>query len=230
MNSGSRRTLLKYGLLASLTGSFSIRAYPAMAKNNFPVTPAEIEGPFYPITRLSDQDYDLTRIGDRQALAQGRHILLTGTVTDTQGSPISQAQVEIWQANAAGRYQHPYDPNPAPIDPDFQGYAIVLTDAEGAFLFRTVFPGAYPATVNWVRPPHIHFKVTHPDHIPLTTQMYFPNHPLNTSDLLLNDKNEQERALMIARPKASTGDLKVFEYFIVLKKMSMDSSSGAHGR
>lgn len=230
MKSGSRRTLLKYGLLASLASSFSIRAHPAMAKKNFPVTPAEIEGPFYPITRLSDQDQDLTRIGGRQALAQGRHILLTGTVTDTQGSPIREAQVEIWQANAAGRYQHPYDSNPAPIDPNFQGYAVVLTDAEGAFLFRTVFPGAYPATVNWVRPPHIHFKVVHPDYMPLMTQMYFPNHPLNASDLLLNDKSEQERALMIARPKASVGDLKVFEHFIVLKKMPMGSASGAHGK
>lgn len=224
MKNSLRRSLLKHGLFAGLVGACYATMNRAVAEKLFTATPEEIEGPFYPVTHLSDQDHDLTRIHGKAGMAQGKHILVTGAVIDKQGRPIEQARVEIWQANAAGRYRHLYDPNPAPIDPNFQGYAVVSTDVDGVFLFKTVIPGAYPASKHWVRPPHIHFKVSHQGYSQLITQMYFPGNPLNASDLLLNDKSSRERKLMIAQKKASSGDLEVYEYFIVLRETEIDQS------
>lgn len=224
MKNSLRRALLKLGLIISLGGAYFVTMNRAVAKKLFAATPEEIEGPFYPVSHLSDQDYDLTHIDGKAGMAQGKHILVTGAVIDKQGRPIEQARVEIWQTNAAGRYRHPYDSNPAPIDPNFQGYAVVSTDMDGAFLFKTVIPGAYPASKHWVRPPHIHFKVSHKGYSQLITQMYFPGNPLNASDLLLNGKSSRERKLMIAQKKASSGDLEVYEYFIVLGEAQIDQS------
>lgn len=213
-----RRTLLKYGLIG-LASTVSIMMHnPVNAKKRFSITPDEIEGPFYPVTRLNDQDYDLTHIHGRSESARGEHILITGSVRDIQGRPVKQARLDIWQANAAGRYRHPYDPNPAPIDPNFQGSAIIMTGTDGMFQFKTVMPGAYPAEKNWIRPPHIHFKVEHEGYLPLVTQMYFPDNSLNANDLLLNSKSLCEQALMIARKKGPAGGLEVYEYSITLQR------------
>ena len=76
------------------------------------------------------------------------------------GATLEGARVELWQANAHGRYTHPSDTNPAPLDPNFEGFAVQDTDAEGRYRFKTIKPGAYPATANWMRPPHLHFEVT----------------------------------------------------------------------
>jgi protocatechuate 3,4-dioxygenase beta subunit len=92
--------------------------------------------------------------------------------------------IEIWQANAEGRYSHPADPNTAPIDPNFQGYGVITTDAEGRYRFKTVKPGAYPATADWTRPPHIHLDVSGKTDR-LVTQMFFPEEPLNQKDRIL---------------------------------------------
>lgn len=218
----ARRKLLKDGFLAGLGGFFlgTIFKRPAMAKSFFKATPAEVEGPFYPVKLPRDQDYDLTRVAGRSGIAQGDPILIAGQVMDTKGRTIEGARVEIWQANAAGRYLHPRDTNPAKIDPDFQGFAAVSTDVSGVFLFKTVFPGAYPVSPAWVRPPHVHFKVSHDRYEMLITQMYFPDHPLNADDLLLRAKSPDEQALMIARRVASSGKLTRYEHTIVLKSRS----------
>lgn len=217
MKNEVRRRLLKNGFLVGI-GSFVAMMFKrlAMAKPTLKATPAEVEGPFYPVRSPRDQDYDLTRVTGRAGVAQGNFILITGRVMNTEGQAIAGARVEIWQANAVGRYLHPKDSNPAKVDPDFQGFAAVLTDASGAFLFKTVFPGAYPASAEWVRPPHIHFKIMHKRHATLITQMYFPDHPLNTNDLLLRAKNSEQQALMTARKEASSGELTRFEHTIVL--------------
>lgn len=217
MKSLARRKLLRLGLLSGLAGMFA--ATSGLAKALLP-TPPETEGPFYPVTPQDDKDFDLTQVTGRKGVAQGKHIMVTGRVMDMRGQPIPQATVEIWQANAKGRYRHPRDPNPAPLDPNFQGWAIVLTDKHGEFRFKTVMPGAYPASKNWMRPPHIHFKVAKEGYANLTTQMYFPNEALNENDLLLSEKKPSERLLMIARKKEPSAPeaLDMYEYVIVLEQ------------
>lgn len=185
-------------------------------------TPAEIEGPFYPVTQQKDKDFDLTRVKGRDGVAAGNVITIVGRVLDTDGNPIEDAMVELWQANAAGRYAHPRDTSKSPLDPNFQGWAIVpsgkIVDKNqgGGFSFKTIIPGAYAAAENWKRPPHIHFKVSKFGYQSLTTQMYFPGDPLNDADLLLKRKEKHERALMIAAAIPDQPDH--FQYNIILAK------------
>lgn len=216
----SRRKFIKLGITGGVVGALTPKG--SAAKTLLPPTPPETEGPFYPVTSQDDKDFDLTRIQGRDGVAQGKHIIVTGSVLDNHGQPVPQATVEIWQANAKGRYRHPQDANPAPLDPNFQGWAIVLTDENGEFRFKTVMPGSYPASSTWVRPPHIHFKISKKGYEELTTQMYFPGEALNEADLLLNQKSPSERLLMIARKRgpSETEALEVYEYAIVLNQKS----------
>ena len=178
------------------------------------VTPSEIEGPFYPVYPQKDKDFDLTQVEGRSESALGNPIFNKGTIRDSNGDPIEDASVDIWQANAAGRYRHPHDRNPAPLDPNFQGWAIVQSGRRGQFNFKSVMPGAYPASDSWTRPPHIHFKVSKTGYVELTTQMYFPNQVLNDADLLLQRKSESERKLLIAQLDASRSDTYLFDIYL----------------
>jgi protocatechuate 3,4-dioxygenase beta subunit len=145
----------------------------------------QVLGPFYPVTKPLDHDADLTVIQGKPGKAQGQVIHLMGRVLNLKGDPIPGAQVEIWQANTFGRYTHPSDTNPAPLDPNFEGFGAQITDAEGRYRFKTIKPGAYPVPVEgWIRPPHIHFDVTSKSNR-LITQLYFEGEPLNDKDLLL---------------------------------------------
>lgn len=162
-------------------------------------TPPEIEGPFYPLEKPKDEDFDLTRIQGHKKAAKGAVIELSGRVIDTSGAPIEDAMVELWQANAAGRYAHPRDRSKNPLDPNFQGWAIVPSGKKGNFAFKTIKPGTYQAAKDWTRPPHIHFKVSKFGFKTLTTQMYFPGEKLNEIDGLLQRKKPREQALMIAK-------------------------------
>ncbi len=177
-------------------------------------TPSETEGPFYPLVAQKDKDFDLTQIQGRQGSAKGRVILIEGQVLNADGKPIEDAMVDLWQANAAGRYRHHRDKNRAPLDPNFQGWAIVKSGREGRFRFKTIFPGIYPASAEWLRPPHIHFKVSKSGYTDLTTQMYFPGHKLNNSDLLLMQKSNEEAELMIS--KRIDAELEAYSYSIVM--------------
>ncbi|WP_297745604.1 protocatechuate 3,4-dioxygenase [Nitrosomonas sp.] len=217
MKNLSRRKLLKWSMAGGIVGAFTAKG--SLAKALMP-TPPEVEGPFYPVTPQDDKDYDLTRVKGRNSVAEGKHIIVRGSVLDIQGQPVPHATVEIWQANAKGRYRHPRDPNPAPLDANFQGWAIVTADEHGEFRFKTVMPGAYPASRNWMRPPHIHFKVFNKGYANLTTQMYFPDEALNETDLLFNEKKPAERLLMIARKRgqSETEGLDIYEYAIVIRK------------
>jgi protocatechuate 3,4-dioxygenase beta subunit len=107
-----------------------------------------------------------------------------GRVVAGSGEPLPGVVVEIWQADAHGRYHHPEDGRRGPRDPHFQGFGSQRTDAQGRYRFKTIKPGAYPAAPGWIRPPHIHFQVTGNTER-LVTQMYFPGEPLNDRDPIL---------------------------------------------
>lgn len=180
-------------------------------------TPAEVEGPFYPVMDQQDKDFDLTKIEGRQGVAEGPHIIIKGQITDVTGNPVENAVIDLWQANAKGRYRHPRDPNPQPLDPNFQGWAIINSGKDGRYRFKTVKPGAYPASETWIRPPHIHFKISKDGYNPLITQMYFPREKLNETDLLLRNQKASDRPLMIAKPVGKEGNITIYQYNIVLK-------------
>jgi protocatechuate 3,4-dioxygenase beta subunit len=185
----SRRTIIGSGLvLAGTSLADRLAAAEALIQ-----TSTQTIGPFYPVERPLDQDADLTRLASSAAPAKGQVIEVTGRVLGPDGRPVPNAKLDIWQANAAGRYAHPGDDNTAPQDPGFQGSAVIRTDAEGRYLFRTVKPGLYPG-----RTRHIHFDVTGRSQR-LITQMYFPGEPGNAKDVLLSRLPERNRAAMIAR-------------------------------
>lgn len=211
MTQKNRRTFIKQGLLGYTLGMLSNLSHAARP------TPNETEGPFYPVIPQKDKDFDLTKIAGNQGIAQGQIINIQGQVIDSNNKPIENATIDLWQANSAGRYRHPHDTSTAPLDPHFQGWAIIQSGQNGTFRFKTVIPGAYPVSSTWTRPPHIHFKLSKNGYIELTTQMYFPNHPLNRSDSLLNQKNPAERVLMIATKIDTQVD--TYQYMIVLQRV-----------
>ena len=130
-------------------------------------TPEQTPGPFYPSVLPEDRDADLVVIKGRDGRAQGTMLLLSGRVMDTDGNPVGDVLVEIWQADSYGRYLPPKDGAPGRRDANFQGYGQSRTDATGTYRFRTIRPVPYES-----RPPHIHFQITHPRFRPLVTQMY----------------------------------------------------------
>jgi protocatechuate 3,4-dioxygenase beta subunit len=187
----SRRSIIKasVGLAAS--------AVPTIAMSGpAEVTPANPEGPFYPKHEQLDKDTDLTLIEGHTERAQGQVIRVTGQVLDEEGKPVEGALVDIWQANAHGRYHHEDDPATAPEDPNFQGWGMVKTDAEGRYAFTTIKPGAYKVDESWRRPPHIHYKVSRRGFHEITTQMYFKGEALNETDRLLQSVPEDARRLL----------------------------------
>jgi protocatechuate 3,4-dioxygenase, beta subunit len=180
----SRRQLLRATLAVSGL-SLCGPVISVSAQTQLRITPQQVLGPFYPVLRSGNPGVDLTSIQGRTGRAQGQTIHLMGRVLNLRGEPVRGAKVELWQANTHGRYIHPKDTNPAPLDPNFEGYGVQLTDAEGRYRFKTIKPGAYPVGVrNWIRPPHIHFDVTgRIDRI--VTQMYFDGELLNEKDEFL---------------------------------------------
>lgn len=152
-------------------------------------------GPFYPVLRPADHDADLTRVRGAKGMAAGEPINVIGRVVDLHGNPIRNGQVELWQCNAVGRYDHPGDrANPAALDPNFQGFARLVTDRDGQFKFRSIKPKDYDTPVGR-RTPHIHFDIRGIRER-LVTQMYFPGEPLNDIDFLL--KEAEPRSSVIA--------------------------------
>lgn len=146
-------------------------------------TLSEITGPVFAPQDIGPLDHDLLRNHAVTGDPIGERIVVHGRVLDEMGRPVPQTLVEVWQANAGGRYRHPNDRYLAPLDPNFGGCGRVLTGADGAFAFRTVKPGAYPWRnhLNSWRPAHIHFSVFGPSFSQrLVTQMYFEGDPLIT--------------------------------------------------
>src|SRR5690242_396673 len=165
-----------------------------------PETLSELTGPAYPYGRLRPADSDLTRQHAGDPL--GERMIVEGRVLDEDGRPVRDTLVEIWQANAAGRYAHRQDQHRAPLDPNFSGAGRTVTDSDGRYRFLTIRPGAYPWTnhPNAWRPAHIHFSLFGHNFLSrLITQMYFPGDPLLPYDPILNSiPDEAGRARLIA--------------------------------
>lgn len=171
------------------------------------LTPAQTAGPFYPGEVNFTTDVDLTRIEGRKERALGQVIYVKGIVTNQRCEPVAGANVEIWQACATGRYNNKLDPNPAAIDPNFRYWGETYTAADGSYMFKTIRPGHYPADTNWMRPAHIHFRVSKIGHQELVTQMYFKGDKYNDADLILQDIPARERESAIVDFQPSVPDL-----------------------
>jgi protocatechuate 3,4-dioxygenase, beta subunit len=178
--------------------STSLRA-PRRPLLILPGSLSERTGPVFGEDTVLEGDSDLTRQHDGEPL--GERIVVTGRVLDRDGRPINNTLVEIWQANAAGRYRHASDQHPAPLDPNFTGAGRCLTDSEGRYRFTTVKPGAYPWKnhENAWRPAHVHLSLFGRAFTErLVTQMYFPGDPLFDADPIfqsVRDPKARERMI-----------------------------------
>ena len=165
-----------------------------------PHTLSELTGPVYGHESVRPEDADLTRVHAGEPL--GERIVVHGRVLDEDERPVRNTLIEIWQANAAGRYIHTVDQHPAPLDPNFTGAGRVVTDDEGHYRFTTIKPGAYPWRnhPNAWRPAHIHLSLFGPSFLSrLVTQMYFPGDPLFPYDPIFNSvPDEKARARMVS--------------------------------
>ena len=166
----------------------------AVAEDQLKKTPADYEGPFYPVSSQQDIDNDLVHVKGQSGVAEGDILNLSGLVVNTGGEPQKNITIEIWQTDPQGRYKHPGDSTPGERDPHFQYWGAAITDSAGAFFFKTIIPGAYKP-----RPAHIHYKVLQDGKVILTSQIYF------------RERNEQERTRlpsMTSQIEAQTADLK----------------------
>jgi protocatechuate 3,4-dioxygenase, beta subunit len=184
-------------------------AYPAYASTRLrapsrpltvlPPSLTELTGPLLGEGRVGELDHDLTR--QHADEPQGQRIIVHGRVIDGDGRPVRNTLLEVWQANAAGRYAHSGDNHPAPLDPNFSGGGRCLTDDDGRYRFVTIKPGAYPWKnhPNAWRPAHIHFSLFGRSFTQrLITQMYFPDDPLFDQDPIFNsipDPKVRERLI-----------------------------------
>jgi len=179
---------------------------PLAAAAALPVTPAQTAGPFYPLEIPTDSDNDLIHIAGREGTAKGAVTYVSGRILDRDGRPISGARVEIWQCDANGRYHYVRDARAGPpADENFQGYGQAVSDATGAYHFRTIRPVPYPG-----RTPHIHFTVSAPGIPHLTTQMYVAGEPQNEHDFVLmsvRDPAARARLIVPLHPAAEPGAL-----------------------
>lgn len=181
----SRRRVVVAALVIAPALWLGARAQPAAARR---ATPAQTEGPFYPVEFPQDTDYDLLRNGNLSYPA-GQNTWLEGSVSDLSGQPVGGAQVEIWQCDGAGHYHHAGDGSKA--DKRFQGFGRVTVSANGSYRFRTIRPVAYSG-----RTPHIHVKVRLGRRDLLTTQLYVADDPGNARDFLWRGLNATDRDLL----------------------------------
>jgi protocatechuate 3,4-dioxygenase, beta subunit len=205
----SRRTLLHLLVTSGIAG-LGVNLADLLASDMRPETPNLVVGPFYPLLKPLDRDADLTRVRGHRGRAAGQVIDVSGRVLNRNGEPVRGARIELWQANSHGRYAHPSDPNTAaPLDPDFQGFALQVTDRDGRYRFKTIKPGAYPGQGgSRMRAPHLHFDIQgRVDR--KVTQMFFPDEPLNAQDRLFLDVPRDRQTLIatVASRASETNEL-----------------------
>lgn len=184
----------------------------------------ELSGPRFVAASVRKEDSDLTQNGRTNGEPLGERIVVHGRVVDTNGRPQPNIVLEVWQANAAGRYVHKVDQHNAPLDPNFRGSGHCITDADGNYVFHTIKPGAYPwgNHFNAWRPNHIHFSLFGPGFATrLVTQMYFPGDPLLDLDpIYLATADENARKLLISKfslEKTEEGFALGYQFDIVLR-------------
>lgn len=224
--SGQSKVTRRAVLGAGMALPFSALAAPA--GGSCAATPAQTSGPFYPVHEQVDKDVDLTRLAGHEEPALGEVIRVRGRVLDQDCNPVPNALVDLWQADSHGRYLHPADPNPAPRDPNFQGWGQAVTDAEGRYAFRTIKPAAYPLAFlddgkpnerAGYRTPHIHFRVSRRGYRELTTQMYFHGEALNEADILLSHLPLADRPKVVLKPgKSDVDGVPSFDFDLVLSR------------
>ncbi|MGE0659361.1 MAG: protocatechuate 3,4-dioxygenase [Reyranellaceae bacterium] len=188
-----RRSLIA-GAGATLIGAPAILRADARALTP---TPAQTEGPFYPVTLPLDRDNDLIAVSGAEARARGTVLHLSGQVLDRSSRPIANARVEIWQCDWQGIYLHPRDRGQNRRDAGFQGFGMATTDSQGRYRFRTIRPVAYAG-----RTPHIHFKVA-AGNSELTTQMYVAGEAGNGRDFLYRNLGEAASLVTVALEPAA---------------------------
>ena len=199
-----------------------IRGYPNTQKRAGGATfwprvlsAADARGPVFAPASVQPEEADLSRLRPDGPRALGQLMTLSGRVLDEAGRPVRRCLIELWHANAAGKYIHHNDPSPVPADPNYRGRGRVLTDQAGRFRFRTIKPGGYAvpdseagAKTGWWRPPHLHLSVFGATFgARLVTQLFFPGEPLNALDLILNsipDKAARERLVLKFVPRTTS--------------------------
>jgi protocatechuate 3,4-dioxygenase, beta subunit len=202
-------------------GSTALRA-PSRPLVPLPHMLTEVTAPVFGEDRLRAEDADLTR--QHEGEPQGERIIVYGQVLEDDGRPVPDTLVEVWQANAGGRYRHAGDQHPAPLDPNFSGGGRTVTDADGRYAFVTVKPGPYPwgNHPNAWRPAHIHFSLFGRSFSQrLVTQMYFPGDPLFPYDPIFNsvrDERARDRLVCAFDLETTVPDLALaYRWDIVLR-------------
>jgi protocatechuate 3,4-dioxygenase beta subunit len=200
----------------------TVKRAPKRALLRLEQTLTEVTGPVFTGGWEGPNAADLTRSGCGDPV--GERIIVAGRVLDEDGRPVPRTLVELWQANAAGRYLHDGDQHDAPLDPNFPGKGHVVTDAEGNYRFLTIKPGAYPwrNSYNAWRPQHLHFSIFGPAIVTrLVTQMYFPGDPLLPLDPIYNSTADAEaRVRLVSRydPELSQAEYALgYRFDIVLR-------------
>jgi protocatechuate 3,4-dioxygenase, beta subunit len=202
-----------------------------------PVVPppglTELTGPRFGAGDVRDSDADLTTQSDGEPI--GERIVVHGRMTDRDGRPIRRSLIELWQANAAGRYIHAIDRHPAPIDPHFTGAGRCLTDDDGHYRFTTIRPGPYPWRNhdNAWRPAHIHFSLFGRAFTQrLVTQMYFPDDPMFDHDPIFNSiPDEKARQRLVSRFDLAATEPEwalAYQFDIVLRGSSATPTEEPH--
>lgn len=209
-----RRRFLEMGLLAAASGCARPRA--RSPERCAEPTPEDLVGPFLP--RHYQGDADMTRVPGQPAPAQGQRILIRGRVTDDRCRPIAGARLEVWQANTFGRYADDRDHSGRPLDPGFQGSALLAAGGDGRYSILTVKPGTYRGTVD-MRAPHVHLRASgagcHDD----ITQMYFAGEALNRTDENLARLDEGERRRLIVAASGREDGAVVHQFDVVLRRI-----------
>ena len=200
----------------------TVKRSPSQPLVLLPHTLSEVTGPVFGYDDVKPTDNDLTRQHDGEPI--GERVVVSGRVLDENSRPVAHALVEMWQANAAGRYRHVVDDHDAPLDPNFTGCGRALTDSEGRYRFVTIKPGAYPWRnhYNAWRPAHLHFSLFGLGLAQrLVTQMYFPGDPLLEYDPMYTsvpDEKARRRMISVFDWESTIPDIALaFRYDIVLR-------------
>ena len=180
-------------------------------------TPRQTAGPFYPETLPLDDDNNLTEVAGKSGKATGIISDVSGRIVDSNGKPLRDMRIEIWQCDANGRYRHPRENAARPLDKNFQGHGFTITNTEGLYRFLTIRPVPYPG-----RTPHIHIAVFPTDEAPFTTQLYIAGEERNETDFLYNHIPSDKRHLVTAQFETSTtpGVDQQARFDIILNRMA----------
>ena len=194
-------------ILVALLSFFCMVTQNAFAEEQLVRTPADYEGPFYPVTQQQDIDNDLVRVKGQTGIAKGDILNLSGIVVNTRGQAQENLIIEIWQTDPHGRYNHPGDSSPGERDPNFQYWGAATTGTDGTFSFRTIVPGGYQP-----RPAHIHYKVLQAGKVILTSQIYFRDHSKRTDRFSMTPQVEQQT---VDLKPADNGEFEAFFRIVI---------------